>query len=98
MKSASYSGSISAYELWNESDNTWNSANGTYESFWTPTFRQVRSIDPSRPIQGPSFSDNISDMRNFLLIAVATNTVPDILAWHKQTNTTKNTRNKATVQ
>ena len=66
MKSSPYYNSISAYELWNESDNTWKSANGTYEEFWTKTFRQVRSIDPNKPIQGPSFSDNISDMRNFL--------------------------------
>ena len=70
MKSSSYYNSISAYELWNESDNTWKSANGTYEAFWTTTFRQVRSIDASKPIQGPSFSDNISDMRNFLQNAV----------------------------
>ena len=63
MKSSSYYSSISAYELWNESDNTWQIANGTYESFWTTTFRQVRSLDATKPIQGPSFSDNISDMR-----------------------------------
>jgi len=98
MKSSSYYNSISAYELWNESDNTWQSANGTYESFWTTTFRQVRSIDANKPIQGPSFSDNIGDMRNFLQNAVATNTVPDILAWHELSSSSKIAGDVATVQ
>ena len=98
MKSSSYYNSISAYELWNESDNTWKSANGTYEDFWTKTFRQVRSIDPTKPIQGPSFSDNISDMRNFLQNAVATNTVPDVLAWHELISSSKIAGDVATVQ
>ncbi|GIH19572.1 RICIN domain-containing protein [Rugosimonospora africana] len=98
MKGSSYYNSISAYELWNESDNTWNSANGTYESFWTTTFRQVRSLDSNKPIQGPSFSDNISDMRNFLQNAVATNTVPDVLAWHELTRSSKIAGDVATVQ
>jgi hypothetical protein len=89
MKSSSYYNSISAYELWNESDNTWNSANGTYEDFWTRTFRQVRSIDPTKPIQGPSYSDNISEMRKFLQNAKATNTVPDIIAWHELIRSSK---------
>src|SRR3954447_4222652 len=89
MKGSSYYNSITAYELWNESDNTWNSANGPYESFWTTPFRQVRSLDPNKPIQGPSFSDNIGDMRNFLQNAVATNTVPDVLAWHELISSSK---------
>ena len=89
MKSSPYYNSISAYELWNESDNTWKSSNGTYEEFWTRTFRQVRSIDPNKPIQGPSFSDNISDMRKFLQNAKATNTVPDIIAWHELIRSSK---------
>jgi hypothetical protein len=98
MKQASYYNSIAAYAPWNESDNTWNSANGTYENFWTTTFRQIRSIDPNKPIQGPSFSDNISDMRNFLQNAVATNTVPDILAWHELSSSSKIAGDVATVQ
>jgi hypothetical protein len=98
MKSSSYYNSISAYELWNESDNTWRTSNGTYEAFWTTTFRQVRSIDPGKPIQGPSFSDNISDMENFLRNAVATNTVPDILAWHELSSSSKIAGDVARVQ
>lgn len=80
---------LAAYELWNESDNTWLASNGTYEDFWTTTYRQVRSLDPTTPIQGPSFSDNISDMQNFLENAVATNTVPDIISWHELENSGK---------
>ncbi len=74
---------LAAYEPWNESDNTWKSANGTFEDFWTHTYRLIRSIDSTTPIQGPSLSNNISDMDNFLANAVATNTVPDIIAWHE---------------
>jgi hypothetical protein len=88
---------LAAWELWNESDNTWLASNGTYEDFWTRTFRQVRSLDPTTPIQGPSFSDNISDMRNFLENAVATDTVPDIIAWHELTRSSKIPGDVATV-
>ncbi len=86
---ASGATNMAAWELWNESDNTWLASNGTYEDFWTKTFRQVRSLDPTTPIQGPSFSDNINDMEKFLRNAVATDTVPDILAWHELINSGK---------
>lgn len=88
---------LASYALWNEPDNTWLSANGTFESFWTTTYRQVRSLAPSVPIQGPSFSDNISDMQNFLQNAVSTNTVPDIIAWHELENSSKIAGDVATV-
>jgi hypothetical protein len=88
---------LASYELWNESDNTWLSSNGTYENFWTTTYRQVRSLAPNTPIQGPSFSDNISDMQNFLQNAVATNTVPDIISWHELENSSKIAGDVATV-
>ncbi|GGK78364.1 RICIN domain-containing protein [Mangrovihabitans endophyticus] len=98
MKSSSYYNSIASYEPWNEPDLTWNSANGTFESFWTTTFRQIRSLDASKPIQGPSFSDNISGMRTFLQNAVATNTVPDILSWHELSSASKIAGDVATIQ
>jgi hypothetical protein len=88
---------LASWELWNESDNTWLSSNGTFESFWTRTYQQVRSLDPTTPIQGPSFSDNISDMQNFLRNAVATNTVPDIIAWHELESSSKIAGDVATV-
>ncbi|MYS24900.1 Ricin-type beta-trefoil lectin domain-like [Streptomyces sp. DvalAA-14] len=80
---------LAAYAPWNESDNTWLSQNGTFEDFWTRTYREIRSKDASTPIQGPSFSDNISDIQNFLQNAVATNTVPDIIAWHELIRSSK---------
>ncbi|SHN10270.1 RICIN domain-containing protein [Actinacidiphila paucisporea] len=80
---------LAAYAPWNESDNTWKSANGTFEDFWTTTYREIRAKDATTPIQGPSFSDNISDMQNFLQHAVATNTVPDIIAWHELIRSSK---------
>jgi hypothetical protein len=88
---------LASWELWNEPDGTWQSANGTFESFWTTTYRQVRSLDPTTPIQGPSFSDNISDMQNFLQNAVNTNTVPDIIAWHELESSSKIAGDVATV-
>ncbi len=80
---ASGDANIAAFELWNEPDNTWLSANGTFNDFWVKTYDQVRSLDPGAKIQGPSFSDNISGMQSFLANAVATNTVPDIISWHE---------------
>ncbi|MCA1983530.1 LamG-like jellyroll fold domain-containing protein [Nocardioides nematodiphilus] len=84
---------LAAYAPWNESDGTWRAANGTYEAFWTHTYKLIRSIEQEHgwttPIQGPSLSDNISDMRNFLQNAVDTDTVPDVLAWHELVSPTK---------
>src|SRR3954447_2457490 len=81
---ASGATNIAAYELWNEPDWTWDTAAaGSFNDGWTRTFREVRSLDPTTPIQGPSYSDNISGMRSFLANAVATGTVPDIIAWHE---------------
>ncbi|MFE9426433.1 RICIN domain-containing protein [Kitasatospora sp. NPDC006697] len=75
---------ISAYELWNEPDWTWNTnAAGSFNAGWTRTYQEVRAHDTTTPIQGPSFSDNISGMQSFLQNAVATNTVPDIISWHE---------------
>jgi hypothetical protein len=88
VKAANVS-NLQSWELWNEPDNTWLSSNGTFEDFWTKTYREVRSKDSTTPIQGPSFSDNISDMQNFLKNAVATGTVPDIISWHGLENQSK---------
>lgn len=89
---------LAAYAPWNESDNTWLAANGTFEDFWTHTYRLIRSLDATTPIQGPSLSDNIGDMQNFLTNAVATNTVPDILAWHELETSSKIAGDVAKVQ
>ena len=95
---ASGATNIAAYELWNEPDWTWNTAAaGSFNDGWTRTFREVRSLDPTTPIQGPSYSDNISGMRSFLENAVATDTVPDIIAWHELTRSSKIAGDVATV-
>ena len=56
----------------------------------------MRSLDPTTPIQGPGYSDNISGMRASSN-AVATNTVPDIIAWHELTRSSKIAGDVATV-
>src|SRR5262249_25033593 len=54
---ASGDGNISAFELWNEPDHTWNTtAAGPFDAGWTRTFNEVRSLDPGAQIQGPSIS------------------------------------------
>ena len=73
---------IVAYAIWNEPDITWLPANGSFFDMWTDTYRLVRSLDPQMPIQGPSYSDNINDMRAFFEHAKATDTLPDVLEWH----------------
>jgi concanavalin A-like lectin/glucanase superfamily protein/ricin-type beta-trefoil lectin protein len=89
---------ISAFELWNEPDWTWNtSAAGDFNDGWTRTFNEVRSLDPGAVIQGPSYSDNISGMQSFLASAVATNTVPDIISWHELQSSGKIAGDVATV-
>ena len=82
FKSSAYA-SRTNIAIWNEPDNTWLSSNGSFNSFWATTYKQVRSLWPSAVIQGPSFSDNISGMPSFLQNAVATSTVPDVIAWHE---------------
>ena len=82
VEASPYAG-ITNFEIWNEPDNTWLTSNGSFNSFWTTTYQQIRSLDASAVIQGPSFSDNISGMQSFLQNAVATNTVPDVISWHE---------------
>jgi hypothetical protein len=82
---ASSATNVSAYELWNEPDWTWNeAAAGPFDDGWVRTFREVRSKDASTPIQGPSYSTYQADrMKTFLQKAIATHTVPEIIAWHE---------------
>jgi hypothetical protein len=82
---ASGDGNISAFELWNEPDWTWNTtAAGSFTAGWARTFDEVRADDPSAVIQGPSYSTfNASWMTTFLTAAKASGTVPNILSWHE---------------
>lgn len=95
---ASGDNNISAFELWNEPDWTWNTAAaGPFNAGWTRTYDEVKSLDPTAVIQGPSYSDNISGMRSFLANAVATDTVPDIISWHELESAGKIAGDIATV-
>jgi hypothetical protein len=76
---------IAAWELWNEPDGTWDTANaGSFDAGWARTFAEVRSRDAARPIQGPSISHwNLSFMTTFLKDAIAANAVPNVVSWHE---------------
>ena len=81
---ASGATNIVAWAPWNESDQTWLEENGTFEELWEFSYRVLREeLGPDAVIQGPSFSDNITDMRQFLEFAKETDTVPDFLEWHE---------------
>jgi hypothetical protein len=96
---ASGATNIAAYELWNEPDFTWDTAAaGPFNDGWTRTFREVRSLDATTPIQGPSFTTNLSRMQSFLQNAVATNTVPDIISLHELSGSGRIANDVATVR
>lgn len=83
---ASSSTNISAYELWNEPDWTWDTAHaGSFDAGWARTYQEVRSKDTRRiRIQGPSYSGWHQDwMSTFLRDAISSGTVPDIVSWHE---------------
>lgn len=80
---------LAAWAPFNEPDGTWQTANGSFNDMWVHTYNLIRSLDPDTPIQGPSFSDNISQAQSFFANAAATNTVPDILEWHELTRSSK---------
>jgi hypothetical protein len=76
---------ISAFELWNEPDWTWNTAAaGSFDAGWARTYDEVKADDPSAVIQGPSTSVfNASWMTTFLTDAKASGTLPNIISWHE---------------
>ncbi len=76
---------ISAFELWNEPDWTWNTAAaGSFDAGWARTFSEVRAGDAGAVIQGPSTSTfNASWMTTFLTDAKASGTLPNIISWHE---------------
>ncbi|MGW2636013.1 RICIN domain-containing protein [Streptomyces sp. NPDC001348] len=76
---------IAAYELWNEPDWTWDTADaGTFDAGWARTYKEVRAKDATTPVQGPSHSYwNQSWMSTFLTDAKASGTVPEIISWHE---------------
>lgn len=73
------------YEIWNEPEGTWQSANGNFNTTcWKPTYDLVRSLDPGARIIGPSLSYYSNTyMRNFLTYCKANNCIPDVICWHQ---------------
>ncbi|GAA5021366.1 CBM35 domain-containing protein [Kitasatospora paranensis] len=67
---------------------------GSYDDkvnyLWTQTVRTIRSIDPGVPVMGPDYehynpwesADRQPRMRAFLVNAINTGTVPDVIGWH----------------
>ncbi len=73
------------YEIWNEPDGTWKTANGDFNSVcWKPTYNLIRSQDPNAKIIGPSYSYyNSNSMKNFLTYCKNNNCLPDVISWHQ---------------
>jgi hypothetical protein len=83
--SASTVTNIEGYELWNEPNLTWDTAAaGTFNDGWVRTFNEVRSLDKTTPIVGPSWNSwNEGLMSSFLTNAKANNAIPDYVSWHE---------------
>lgn len=72
------------YEIWNEPDGTWNTANGSFENMWLQTFKTIRANDPTEKIIGPCYSYyNHNTISKFLSFCKANNCLPDIMSWHE---------------
>lgn len=83
-KKASGRNNYYGYEIWNEPDGTWNSANGTFNDMWKQTYNVIRANDPGAKIIGPCDSNyNRSRMSSFLSFCKANNCLPDIMSWHE---------------
>ncbi|HKT03141.1 MAG TPA: hypothetical protein VJT31_26735 [Rugosimonospora sp.] len=76
---------IAGWEIWNEPDWTWDTANaGSFNDGWVRTYREIRSRDTVTPIVGPGTSGwNPSFMQSFLSNAKANNALPDVVVWHE---------------
>ncbi|QQS05019.1 MAG: hypothetical protein IPK50_22520 [Fibrobacterota bacterium] len=73
------------YEIWNEGNDTWKSANGDFNTtVWKPTYDLIKSLDPQAKVIGPSYSYyNATSMKAFLTYAKANNCLPEIICWHQ---------------
>lgn len=78
------------YEIWNEPDYGdvyWPRPHARYVEMWQRGVRLIRQLDPQARIVGPTFTRIVGTsapwhMADWLDMAVASDTVPDILAWH----------------
>jgi MYXO-CTERM domain-containing protein len=75
---------IYAYEIWNEPDGTWKSTSLAFNDFWQQTYAQLRQLDPTVKITGPSTSYyNQSFIQSFLSYCKTNGCLPDIVGWHE---------------
>ena len=75
---------IYGYEIWNEPDWNWNAEWGDFNQLWATTYTRIRAIDADRAIMGPSATKWDRDwIRAFLVSAVETASVPEIISWHE---------------
>ncbi len=73
------------YEIWNEPNVTWLTANGNFNStLWKPTYDLIRAQDPGARIIGPSTAwYHRSYIESLLRYCVANNCLPDVIGWHE---------------
>ncbi|MBN1600478.1 MAG: T9SS type A sorting domain-containing protein [Chitinispirillaceae bacterium] len=83
-KKASARNNYYGYEIWNESDGTWQQGNGEFTTvLWKPTYELIRSLDSGAKIIGPSDAYyNHGRMKTFLSFCKNNNCIPDIMCWH----------------
>ena len=75
---------IYAYEIWNEPDGTWKSTSLAFNDFWQQTYAQLRQLDPTIKITGPSTSYyNQSFIQSLLSYCKTNDCLPDIVGWHE---------------
>ena len=82
---ASGDSNISAFEIWNEPDWTWDTTEaGRFDAGWVDSFDEIRNDDSTPVIHGPSYSTwNASWMTTFLTYAKANGALPNFLSWHE---------------
>jgi hypothetical protein len=76
---------IYAYEIWNEPDGTWDTANaGPWLDGWKRSFQKIKSLDTTRKILGPGNTHYDHNAYSaFLTYAKANNVLPDVINWHE---------------
>ncbi|OPJ59422.1 flavastacin precursor [Clostridium chromiireducens] len=83
-KKASGRNNYYGYEIWNEPDGTWNTANGDFNDMWKQTYNAIRANDPGAKIIGPCYSYyNRTRLSSFLSFCKTNNCLPDIISWHE---------------
>ncbi|KRL21235.1 DUF5776 domain-containing protein [Lentilactobacillus kisonensis] len=87
-KDSGYASDIYGYELWNEPNWTFVGNSGKtmqqYYEMWNATYNEVKKVDPSAKIVGPSIEHwDKNWITGFLTNAKNNNTLPDVICWHE---------------